>query len=108
MKTGKCLLALMSLGLALTACDRRATATDQPSPTTNAAAAPAAATTNPYKNVVRKDKVTKTDAQWKKQLTPEQFHVLREKGTERAFTGATWDNHDTGTYKCAGCDLELF
>src|SRR5918993_3360203 len=106
MKTGKYLLALMSLGLALTACDRHATATDQPAPTTNAAAA--GATTNPYKNVVRKDKVTKAVAEWRKQLTPEQFHVLREKGTERAFTGATWDNHDTGTYQCAGCDLELF
>ena len=109
MKTAKYLLAVMSLGLALTACDRRATATDQPAPTTNAVAASAAgATTNPYKNVVRKDKVTKTAAEWKKQLTPQQFHVLREKGTERAFTGATWDNHDTGTYQCAGCELALF
>lgn len=54
------------------------------------------------------DKVEKTDEQWRKELTPEQYHVLREEGTERAFTGAYWENHRKGVYHCAACGLELF
>ena len=54
------------------------------------------------------NKVVKTEQEWKAALTPEQFHVAREKGTERAFTGAYWDNHDKGVYRCVCCDNELF
>ncbi len=52
--------------------------------------------------------VIKTDAEWRKQLTPEQYRVLRQKGTEQAFTGAYWNHHEEGTYKCAGCGTPLF
>ncbi|HYN23247.1 MAG TPA: peptide-methionine (R)-S-oxide reductase MsrB, partial [Thermoanaerobaculia bacterium] len=54
------------------------------------------------------EKVVKTEEEWKKILNKEQFHVLREKGTERAFTGELWDNHKKGTYVCAACGLPLF
>ena len=56
----------------------------------------------------KKYAVTKTEAEWRKQLTPEQFQVTRKKGTERAFTGIYWDNHDKGIYKCICCGQELF
>jgi peptide-methionine (R)-S-oxide reductase len=54
------------------------------------------------------DKVKKTDAEWARQLSPEQFDVTRQQGTERAFTGIYWDNHEKGTYRCICCDAELF
>ncbi len=53
-------------------------------------------------------KIEKTDAEWRQQLTPEQYQVLRQKGTERAFTGKFWDTKTPGTYLCAGCGQELF
>lgn len=53
-------------------------------------------------------KVQKTEAEWKEQLTPEQFHVTRKHGTERAFTGEYHDNKEAGTYKCICCDADLF
>lgn len=49
-----------------------------------------------------------TDAQWREKLTAEQFHILRQKGTERAFSGIYWDAKDAGIYRCAGCGAELF
>ena len=52
--------------------------------------------------------VTKTDAEWRKQLTAEQYQVTRKKGTERAYSGIYWDNHATGIYKCICCGQELF
>ncbi len=53
-------------------------------------------------------KITKTVEEWKGILSPEAFNVLREQGTERAFSGSYWDNHEKGTYICAACGLPLF
>ena len=54
------------------------------------------------------NKVQKSDAEWRTELTPEQYHILREKGTERAFTGEYADAHEHGVYRCAGCGKQLF
>lgn len=56
----------------------------------------------------KKYAVEKTDAEWRKQLTGEQYQVTRKKGTERAFSGVYWDNHQKGIYKCVCCGQELF
>src|SRR3954471_18159663 len=61
-----------------------------------------------HEEVKATDKVVKSDAEWKKQLTTLQYHVLREKGTEPAFTGNYWNDHQHAVYRCAGCGLILF
>lgn len=53
-------------------------------------------------------KIEKSESEWKKELTPEQYHIIREKGTEPAFTGKYWNNHETGVYYCAACEQKLF
>ncbi|MDW5267077.1 MULTISPECIES: peptide-methionine (R)-S-oxide reductase MsrB [Acidobacteriaceae] len=59
-------------------------------------------------NAEKAEKIHKTEAEWRALLTPEQFHVIREKGTEHPFTGALLNNHDDGVYHCAACDAPLF
>ena len=54
------------------------------------------------------DRVIKSDSDWKKALTPEQYRITREKGTERAFTGAYWNHHEHGIYQCVACGNDLF
>ena len=54
------------------------------------------------------NKIEKTDADWQKELSPEEFEVTRKKGTERAFTGRYWDNHEAGMYRCVCCGAPLF
>ena len=96
--------ALAMLGvlvLAITGCKRpqavQAADTKPPAPTT--------AKTN---STVMTNKVVKTEDEWKKQLTPEQYRITRKKGTERAFTGQYWNNKEKGVYKCVCCGQELF
>jgi peptide-methionine (R)-S-oxide reductase len=59
-------------------------------------------------DIAEHSKVTKSEAEWRRELTPEQYHVTREHGTERAFTGPYWDEKAHGTYKCVCCGAELF
>jgi len=60
------------------------------------------------KGYVMTDKVIKSADEWRRQLTPEQYHVTREKGTERAYTGKDWNNHADGIYRCTSCGQDLF
>ncbi|MFL6352029.1 MAG: peptide-methionine (R)-S-oxide reductase MsrB [Bryobacteraceae bacterium] len=60
------------------------------------------------RGVMEVEKVTKTDAEWRKQLTPEQYEIARRAGTERAFTGKYWNNHEHGLYRCVCCGNGLF
>ena len=70
--------------------------------------APPAAPHPAQKGTVMSDKVTRTDAEWRVQLTPEQYRITRQKGTARAFTGEYWDHKGKGVYKCVCCGNELF
>ncbi len=54
------------------------------------------------------EKIKKSDAEWREQLSPEEYEVARKHGTERAFTGAYWDSKDKGTYRCVGCGQPVF
>jgi peptide-methionine (R)-S-oxide reductase len=54
------------------------------------------------------EKIEKSDAEWRAQLTPEQYYITRQKGTEPAFSGALYRNHDDGIYRCVACDAQLF
>lgn len=65
-------------------------------------------TMNEEKDNGMSDKIDKTDEEWRSALTPEQYYVCREKGTERAFTGKYWNNKEKGRYRCACCGEELF
>ena len=93
------ILSLVGVAALLAGCNASRTA----DVTISAAEAPATA-----KEKVMSEKVVKTDEEWRKQLTPDQYAVLRQKGTERAFTGAYWNTKDKGVYRCAGCGEVLF
>ena len=95
--------------LAVAACGRRSAGAEATASVTMKAGA---MKTDVKKTGVKKNdevgSVVKTEAEWQKVLTPEQYRVLRKKGTEIAFTGKYWNNHAKGTYRCAACGLDLF
>ena len=92
-----CNLFLALIFVCTTACDGERTSTQ---PTLNDG--------GPTVSTAKIEKVTKTDAEWRAQLTENQYYVTRKKGTERAFTGEYWDNKELGEYRCIGCDLPLY
>lgn len=94
------IVSLMGVALLLAGCSGSRTPEIAVSPVTDS--------NEPAKEQVMSEKVVKTDEEWRKQLTPEQFAVLRQKGTERAFTGAYWNTKEKGVYRCAGCGEVLF
>jgi len=94
---------LVMLVNSITACQQKE-ATGKP--TTGSAIAIADSTGRKGRLMVKK--IIKTDKEWEKELTPMQYEVTRQKGTEQAFTGAYWDNHEKGIYLCADCGQQLF
>src|SRR4051812_5116899 len=99
MRIALVVIALLAFGLAVAACLTRAASPADASSGGVSSQDPARASSAPGREVV------KTDEEWRKQLTAEQYHVTREAGTEPAYTGKYWNNHEKGIYRCVDCNL---
>jgi peptide-methionine (R)-S-oxide reductase len=116
MKPYLLLIGILSLGLSLNCQNTNAhgdsAAQNKPNEYAERSGSPADPKTKVYSvekgEFIMVDKVIKKEEEWKKLLTPEQFEVTRKKGTERAFTGKYWNNHEKGLYKCVACGNDLF
>ena len=96
---------LLALMMALVGCE------SEPAPSTPAPGGTAVVQSSGGGGMAMKtqaDRVVKTDEEWRAQLTPEQYRVTRQEGTERAFTGAYWDHHESGIYECVCCGQPLY
>lgn len=98
-------LAIACAAAALCACGRVSQASSDSAPSATTATDQ---TRTPEQSPPKEDKIVRSDKEWRGMLTPEQYAVLRQKGTERAFTGKYWNTRTKGVYKCAGCGEALF
>lgn len=103
----------LALGIGITVAqlpspESQAVAKSQTTQVRTDSSAPASESTKSSNDTASQQRVVKSPEQWRQQLSPKQFHVTREKGTERAFTGKLWDNKKAGTYTCVCCDQPLF
>jgi peptide-methionine (R)-S-oxide reductase len=101
--SNKLLLTLLISIVIFSACTNR---TAESKPYTKAKSIPSDSLKK--KEIEKVSRIEKSNAEWKNTLSSNAYHVLREKGTERAFTGEYWDNHEKGIYNCAACGLDLF
>jgi peptide-methionine (R)-S-oxide reductase len=108
MQMSRILLVIAAMILAVAGCNIDKTGAAQKSAPGKASATGIRLYSVAAKGYVMSDKVVKSEAEWRKQLTAEEYHVTREKGTEPAFSGATWNNHEKGIYRCVCCGNDLF
>lgn len=97
----------VSISIALSACAQTGSK-NSGSKSSNDPAGQPAASTNKYASQMMHYPVEKPDSVWKKELTPNQYHITRQKGTEPAFNNAFWNNHEAGTYYCVDCGQAVF
>src|ERR1051325_1766171 len=101
-------LVALAFPLWLAACSETGTSTGKPATNEVGADPQTHAVSSQQKEPAMSEKIIKTDEEWKKTLTPEQFQVARKKGTERAFTGQFWNSKEKGVYQCVCCGNDLF